>query len=57
MEFKVGQDIVYPKYGVGKILEIKAESLPEGRTKGVLIRFPPGTWKSGYPRNGSRTRR
>jgi CarD family transcriptional regulator len=40
MEFKVGQDIVYPKYGVGKILEIKAKSLPEGRTMGVLIRFP-----------------
>ncbi len=40
MEFKVGQDIVYPKYGVGKILEIKARKLPEGRTKGVLIRFP-----------------
>jgi CarD family transcriptional regulator len=40
MEFKVGQDIVYPKYGVGKILEIKAKALPEGRTMGVLIRFP-----------------
>ena len=32
MEFKVGQDIVYPKYGVGKILEIKSRKLPEGRT-------------------------
>ncbi|HVP58819.1 MAG TPA: CarD family transcriptional regulator [bacterium] len=40
MEFKVGQDIVYPKYGVGKILEIKSRKLPEGRTKGVLIKFP-----------------
>jgi CarD family transcriptional regulator len=40
MEFKVGQDIVYPKYGLGKILEIKHKKLPRGRTKGVLIRFP-----------------
>jgi CarD family transcriptional regulator len=40
MEFKVGQDIVYPKYGLGKILEIKSKKLPRGRTKGVLIRFP-----------------
>jgi len=31
MEFKVGQDIVYPKYGLGKILEIKAKKLPRGR--------------------------
>lgn len=40
MEFKVGQDVVYPKYGVGKILEIKTRKLETGRTKGVLIRFP-----------------
>ena len=40
MEFKVGQDIVYPKYGLGKILAIKFKKLPRGRTKGVLIRFP-----------------
>jgi CarD family transcriptional regulator len=40
MEFKAGQDIVYPKYGLGKILEIKYKKLPRGRTKGVLIRFP-----------------
>jgi CarD family transcriptional regulator len=40
MDFKVGQDIVYPKYGLGKILEIKHKKLPRGRTKGVLIRFP-----------------
>jgi CarD family transcriptional regulator len=40
MEFKVGQDIVYPKYGLGKILAIKHKKLPRGRTKGVLIRFP-----------------
>ena len=40
MEFKEGQDIVYPKYGLGKILEIKYKKLPRGRTKGVLIRFP-----------------
>ncbi|HEC83472.1 MAG TPA: hypothetical protein ENI46_03165 [Firmicutes bacterium] len=41
MEFKVGQDIVYPKYGLGKILEVKYRKLPTGRrTKGVLIRFP-----------------
>ena len=40
MEFKVGQDIVYPKYGLGKVLEIKYKKLPRGRTKGVLIRFP-----------------
>ena len=40
MEFKVGQDIVYPKYGVGTILEIKSRKLETGRTKGVLIRFP-----------------
>jgi CarD family transcriptional regulator len=40
MEFKVGQDVVYPKYGLGKVLEIKYKKLPRGRTKGVLIRFP-----------------
>ncbi|MFH1314082.1 MAG: CarD family transcriptional regulator [Candidatus Eisenbacteria bacterium] len=40
MEFRVGQDIVYPKYGLGKVLEIKYKKLPRGRTKGVLIRFP-----------------
>jgi CarD family transcriptional regulator len=41
MEFKVGQDIVYPKYGLGKILEIKSRKLPTGRRiRGVLIRFP-----------------
>jgi CarD family transcriptional regulator len=40
MEFKVGEDIVYPKYGVGTILEIKSRKLEQGRTKGVLIRFP-----------------
>ncbi|MFZ1946310.1 MAG: CarD family transcriptional regulator [bacterium] len=40
MEFKVGQDIVYPKYGVGTILEIKTRKLETGRTLGVLIRFP-----------------
>jgi CarD family transcriptional regulator len=40
MEFKVGQDIVYPKYGLGKIIEIKAKKLPRGRVKGVRIRFP-----------------
>jgi CarD family transcriptional regulator len=40
MEFQVGQDIVYPKYGLGKILAIKYKKLPRGRTKGVLIRFP-----------------
>ena len=40
MEFKVGQDIVYPKYGLGKIIESKAKNLPRGRVKGVRIRFP-----------------
>ena len=40
MEFKVGQDIVYPKYGLGKVLAIKSKKLPRGPTKGVLIRFP-----------------
>jgi CarD family transcriptional regulator len=40
MEFKVGQDIVYPKYGLGKIIEIKTKKLPRGRVKGVRIRFP-----------------
>ena len=40
MEFKVGQDIVYPKYGLGKIIEIKAKKLPRGRVMGVRIRFP-----------------
>jgi CarD family transcriptional regulator len=40
MEFKVGQDIVYPKYGLGKIVEIKAKNLPRGKVKGVRIRFP-----------------
>jgi CarD family transcriptional regulator len=40
MEFKAGQDIVYPKYGLGKILEVKTKKLPRGKVKGVLIRFP-----------------
>jgi CarD family transcriptional regulator len=40
MEFKVGQDIVYPKYGLGKIVEIKAKNLPRGKVKGVRIKFP-----------------
>jgi CarD family transcriptional regulator len=40
MEFKVGQDIVYPKYGLGKIIEIKAKNLPRGKVRGVRIRFP-----------------
>ncbi len=40
MEFKVGQDIVYPEYGLGKILEIKYKRMPRSRVKGVLIRFP-----------------
>ena len=40
MEFKVGQDIVYPKYGLGRVLAIKYKKLPRGRTRGVLIRFP-----------------
>jgi CarD family transcriptional regulator len=40
MEFKVGQDIVYPKYGLGKIIAIKTKKLPRGRVKGVQIRFP-----------------
>ena len=40
MEFKVGQDIVYPKYGLGKIIEIKVKKLPRGKVKGVHIRFP-----------------
>jgi CarD family transcriptional regulator len=40
MEFKVGQDIVYPKYGLGKIIEIKTKKLPRGKVKGVRIRFP-----------------
>lgn len=41
MELRVGQDIVYPKYGLGKILEIKRRRLPTGKVeKGVLIKFP-----------------
>lgn len=40
MEFRVGQDIVYPKYGLGKIIEIKIKNLPRGKVKGVRIRFP-----------------
>lgn len=40
MEFKVGQDIVYPKYGLGKIVAIKTKKLPRGRVKGVEIKFP-----------------
>jgi len=40
MEFKVGQDIVYPKYGLGKIIAMKTKKLPRGRVKGVQIRFP-----------------
>jgi CarD family transcriptional regulator len=39
-EFKVGQDIVYPKYGLGKVVAIKTKKLPRGRVKGVEIKFP-----------------
>ncbi len=40
MEFKVGQDIVYPEYGLGKILEIKHRKVGRRRIKGVVIKFP-----------------
>ena len=40
MEFKVGQDIVYPEYGLGKILEIKNRKVGRQRIKGVVIKFP-----------------
>jgi CarD family transcriptional regulator len=59
MEFKVGQDIVYPKYGLGKILAIKHKKLPRGRTKGVLIRFPAmhmTVWVPDVLRNRARFR-
>ena len=40
MEFTVGQNIVYPEYGLGKILDIKTRKVERSRVKGVLIRFP-----------------
>lgn len=40
MEFKVGQDIVYPEYGLGKILEIKNRKVGRQRIKGIVIKFP-----------------
>jgi CarD family transcriptional regulator len=40
MEFKVGQDIVYPEYGLGKIVEIKNRKVGRHRVKGVVIKFP-----------------
>ncbi len=40
MEFKAGQDIVYPEYGLGRILEIKHRKVGRQRIKGVVIKFP-----------------
>jgi CarD family transcriptional regulator len=40
MEFKVGQDLVYPEYGLGKILEIKNRKVGRQHIRGVVIKFP-----------------
>jgi len=40
MEFKAGQDIVYPEYGLGRIVEIKSRKVGRQRIKGVMIKFP-----------------